>query len=152
MAYPTSSNALILEDIDRQMVALKAYATAVYNDCNNAAVPVPSTRILDAFVNLRQYRASLVAAAASPGIAAYAQTAKQDATLDVVAAFNAVVAAIDAVTNWLRDNFPKAGTGELLAKRWDNAAAPTTIVDATFTQAQTAAFRTQLAALAATIN
>ena len=45
MAYPTSSNALILEDIDRQMVAVKLYAQQVRAEC--AAGNVPSSRILD---------------------------------------------------------------------------------------------------------
>ena len=60
---------------------------------------------------------------------------------------NAVIAAIDGVTAWIVANFPKDGSGFLLAQTW-GANAP---ADRVFTPAQLAAFRTQLDSLIATI-
>lgn len=136
----------VLEDVDRLAAAAKLYAQQVRGECVTGNVP--SSRILDMYINLKQYRSQFAAAATTPGIGPYAQTAKNNATLDVVAEFNNMVAKIDAVTAWLETNFPKDGSGFLLAKLFSAG----TIIDRLFTAAQLANFVTQLDGLIAAIS
>jgi len=146
MAYPTGMLSLVLGSIDQRVVGLKLFTQQLQAEC--AAGNVPSSRILDAYINFVQERAELVTAAAAPGMAAYARAQKNKEALDVVAEFQAMIAAIDNVTSWLTTNFPRDASGYLLAKQFSG----NTIVDRTFTPAVTATFRTQLAALIATIS
>lgn len=145
MAYPTGMLSIVLEDIDRRAAALKLYAQQVRAEC--AVGNVPSSRILDVYVNFKQERAALASAAATPGLTQFARDQKQNQTLDVVAEFNAMIAAIDGVTGWLETNFPKDAGGFLLAKSFSAG----TIVDRLFPASQTAGFRTQLDTLIAAI-
>lgn len=145
MAYPTGMLSLVLEDIDRRAVSVKTYATQVRTEA--AAGNIPSSRILDLFINLRQERGLLATAAATPGIAQFARDQKNNQSLDVVAEFNAMLAAIDGTTTWINTNFPKDGGGFLL-ERTLGVNSP---IDRTFTPAQTAGLRTQLDSLIATI-
>jgi hypothetical protein len=146
MAYPTGLLNFTLEDIDRRASALLRFVQQLQAEC--AATNVPSSRILDAYIRLVQERAELVTAAAKPGIREYAVTAKNSPGLDVVVEFNAMIAAIDGITGWITANYPTDAGGYLLAKRFSGG----TIIDRTFTPAETATFRTQLAALISTIN
>lgn len=146
MAYPTGMLSITLEDIDRRMVGVKLYAAQVRAEL--LAGNVSSSRILDLVVNLRQERLALVTAASVQGIGAYAQAQKNNGTLDVVAEFNAVIAAIDSVTSWIGTNFPKDGSGFLLAQTM-TADGP---LDRQFAPAVTSGLASQLANLVATIN
>src|ERR1044072_3207956 len=136
MPYPTGILSLTLEDIDRQIAEIKRNCTDVKNEA--AAGNMPSARILDLYLSLQDKKASLTAAAATPGIAAYAQAQKNNATLDIAAAFSSVLSALDGVLGWIVSNFPKDASGFLLAKTFSG----NTIVDRTFTPTQTAGFRT----------
>ena len=145
MAYPTDSLRAVLEDIDRSMISLKNRAdrdVAVL-----AAAPVRGALILDEFVWLRTARNKLSSAASTPGIVQYAKDQKNDQGLDVVAEFNAVIAAIDAATAWIDGNFPKDGQGYLL----QNTLGVDGPLDRTFTPAATGPLQTHLTALSATI-
>lgn len=145
-AYPTGMLSFVLEDIDRTIAEVKSRSQAVRTESANT--DIPSSRILDLYLFLAQSRVSLSAAGATPGIGAYAQQAKNNPTLDVVAAFNSVISALDAVTAWIQANFPKdVATQALLAKIFSS----NTIIDRTFPPASTAGFRTVLDALIATI-
>ena len=146
MAYPTGLLAFVLEDIDRQIASVKLTCQQVRAEA--AAGNIPSSRILDLFVNLQQSKVSLAAAAGTSGIGAYAQAAKNNPALDVVAEFTAVLNTIDGVLAWITTNFPKDGSGWLLAKSFSG----NTITDRTFAPAATAGFRTQLDSLIATIT
>jgi hypothetical protein len=146
MAYPTGMLSLTLEDIDRRAVSVKGYCQRAKDTL--AAGNSPATTILDLFVRLRQDRAAFAAAANVPGIAAYAQAQKDDAQLDLAAEFVAMLTAIDGVTTWIANNFPKDGNGFLLAQTLE-ANGP---VDRQFTPAQTAGLRTQLDTILATIS
>lgn len=146
MAYPTGMLSFVLEDIDRTIAEVKRDCQAV--KAESLAGTVPSARILGLFINLRQNRAQLATAAATPGIGAYAQAQKNQPALDVVAEFNSVIAAMDGVTAWINTNFPKDGSGFLLAQTL-GANSP---LDRTFTTAALANFRTQLDSLIATIS
>ena len=146
MAYPTGMLAFVLESIDRTAASTKVNCQNVRNEA--AAGNIPSSRILNLFIELRQNRVQLAAAAGTSGIGAYAQAAKNLPGLDVVAEFTAMLAAFDAVTAWINANFPKDGSGFLLAQTL-GADSP---VDRMFSPAQTAGFRTALDSLIATIT
>lgn len=146
MAYPTGMLSFVLEHIDRRIADVKRNATNVRNEANSG--DIPSSRILTLLVNLRQDRTSLVAAAATPGIGAYAQQIKNNPTLDVVAEFNSVIASLDQVVAWIVANFPQDGQGFLLAQ----TLGPAGPVDRMFTPAQTSGLRTQLDSLIITIE
>ena len=147
MAYPTGTLAKALEDIDRDLIQLRAFAVRRRDEM--AAGNVAATTVLgDLFVRLRQHEHALDAAADTPGIGPYAQEQKSDGTLDVVAEFNAVMAAISGVTGWIAANFPKDVNGFLLAQ----TLSPEGPVDRTFSPTDTAGLRTQLDALIATIE
>lgn len=101
-----------------------------------------STLLADAKVALQTY-------AAVPGIGAYAQEQVSDPALNVATEFTTMVSAIDGCTAWIVANFPKDGSGFLLAA---TLAATGRQVDRLFAAAATATFRTQLDALIATID
>ena len=150
MPFPASNGALsdVLEETCRFAVAMKQHAERA--SAKAAAGNVTSTDIIDLDIRLRQWRATLAEAGATPGIGAYAQEQLGDGTLDVAAEFNAMLGAIDNVTGWIRANFP-VGSGQaagyLLARTWG----PDGPVDRLFSPTQTAGLRTQLDALAATV-
>lgn len=146
MAYPTGMLSLTLEDIDRRLLRIKAQLQNLRTSA--AAGNTAATIVMDLYRTLRVERAMLVTAAGMSGLAAYAQAQKNNPQLDVAAEFTAVIAAMDNVTTWLTTNFPKDGSGYLLAQTWG----PDGPVDRQFTPAETATFRTQLDGLIATIN
>lgn len=84
--------------------------------------------ILDNFI---EQRSRLVEVATTPGLSAYAQEQENDPTYDVVAEYNTMKAALDAVIATL--------TADLPAER-------------VFTPAQTATLKTQLEALDASMS
>lgn len=145
MAYPTNSLAITLENIDREIAGIKSAATRYRTTLETDTA---ATVVIDIAIRARQHIASLNQAAALPGIADYARDVKNDQLLDVVAEFNVVRSAIQAVQDWITANFPTDGDGYLLRETW-GAAGP---VDRVFTTAQTAALRVLLSAVEASIN
>ena len=145
MTYPTGLLALTLEDIDRRAVDLKLFCQSLSSELGT--IGASSTRILAAFIYLRETRKQLAALSAAPGLAAYAQAQKNDASLDVVAAFNGMLSALDNATNWIAANFPKDGSGFLLARTL-GADGP---VDRVFPVAQLGTFKAQIDAVVASI-
>lgn len=147
MAYPTGTLSRVLEDIDRDMIALKAFCQR-HKD-RMAAGNVPATAILDdLYIHLKRSHAALTTAASVPGLADFARAQKNDEELDVVAEFQAVLTTVAAVASWITTNFPKDGNGYLLARTLGDDGP----VDRQFTPAQTATLRTALDALIATIE
>ena len=147
MPFPASNGVLsdVLEQVSRFALAMKRQVEATR--ARMAAGSVGSSEIIDLDIRLRGWRAEIVKAASTPGIAAYAQAQLGNAQLDVVAEFNGMVAAIDSVTAWIRANFPRDANGFLLERTWGDSGP----VDRQFTSAQTAQLRTQLDALIATV-
>lgn len=147
MAFPASNGALsdVLERACRTAIQMKALAERT--SARLASEDASATEVIELFKQLRSYRSALSDAAAAPGIVAYAQDQLGDGALDVATEFNAMLAAVDAVTGWVQANFPRDGSGYLLAQTWgvDRPA------DRMFSPAQTAGLRTQLDALAATV-
>lgn len=54
-----------------------------------------------------------------PGMAQYARDQEDDQTYDVVAEYNAMIAAINAAGIWIRDNFPKDVDDYLLERKFN---------------------------------
>lgn len=114
---------------------------------SSAAGPISATAVIQFSESLANLRVSLVAVAATPGLATYVQ--EQFPGLDLVASYNAMVAQIDATIAWMQAQFPKAASGELLERKWT---AEGRTVSNTFDTATLAPFRAQLDLLIATIN
>ncbi len=79
---------------------------------------------------------------AVPGITQYAKDQFGDQALDIVVEFNAVVAAIQAVIDWVGVYFPANG-GYVQAQSYSGGR----LTDRPFTTAQMAAFRTEIQTL-----
>lgn len=146
MAWPTGMLSITLEQIDRRALEIKRYCTDVRNRA--AAGNIPSTTFIDLFITLRKDRVIIAAAAAVPGIIAYAQAQKSNGTLDAVVEFNAMLTAIDNVTAAINNACPKDGSNFLLLRTL-GADGP---IDRQFTPGQTAALRGVLDTLIAAIN
>lgn len=110
---------------------------------------VGSSAILGFITYLADQKLRLLQLAAVPGLAAYAQQQVNDPTLDVAAAFNAMVAQLDALRDWVITNFPKDVGNFLLAQQFQ---ADGRTVDRQFSTAALSGFRAQLDALLATID
>lgn len=145
MAYPTGMLSFVLEDIDRTIASIKLTCQQVRAE--SLAGAVPSSRILDLFINLQGAKLQLNAAAAVPGLAQFARDQKNNPSLDVVAEFTNVVNTLTSVVDWINTNFPKDAGGFLLAKSFSG----TLIVDRTFSTATLVNLRATLDSLIATI-
>ena len=102
---------------------------------------------LNLFPQLVQYRDRLNIIKTVPNIAAYAQEQEDAVGYDVVAEFNAMVAAIQSVIDWIIANFPSDGTYILKDELSTNG-----IAVRQFTPAQTAGLRTEIATIIASID
>ena len=155
MAFPSSTGTIQSDLSDAWTSArqasgqIKTRATSVRAAC--AAGNVGSSLILDFITFLFSNRTTLAASAATPGIAAYAQTAINNPALVVATEFNNMMAAIDACIAWVLANFPKDVNGFLLAVTFQGDSSGR-VVDRQFTPTDTAGFRTVLDTLIASIN
>jgi len=153
--FPSSTGSRQL-DLSIAWSSARAIAAQVKNQASSlrtssAAGNVASGLILSVTNGLADAKAALNRSAACVGIAAYAQAQIADGTVDVAATFTAMLSAIDGVTSWVVTNFPKDGTGTLLATKF-NADNSGHTQDQQFTSAQTAGLRTALDALIAAID
>jgi hypothetical protein len=137
MPYPTDSLAKILSDVDTLAIQLKAFCTAQI--ARTAVGSVESSLVLGIWLRLRAARAQFVAAQNTAGIGAYAQTVK-GGTVDVVAEFAAMIAAIDDAAGWITTNFPSDASGYLLARQFGTDA----LTDRQFAPVATAGLRSSL--------
>lgn len=147
MAYPTGLLSRVLEDVDRMLISLKAYCTSRRDQM--AAGNVQAGMISDdIYVRLQSDKAALQAAAATPGIGQYAKEQKDDAGLDVVTEFQALITAITGTIDWITANFPQDGSGYLRERQFGGSGP----VDRQFTPADTTALRTNLDNIINAIN
>lgn len=146
MAYPTGTLALVLDGADRTLVDLKTRLGSL--NTKMAAGDVGAAYVLGIYTRLAGVQASLNTAKATPGIAAYAQTQKDDGTLDVVAEFNSVLAAIAGAITWIETSFPTSTEDWLQSQKMESGS----ITERQFTPAQTSGLRAALAAIIATID
>lgn len=152
MAFPSSSGTTqqsLSEAWSRARntaATVKAQSQALHA---KSSVSLSSTDILSYSATMASAKDILQSAAATEGIAAYAQEQIDDVTIDIVAEFTAMMAQITATIDWVVANFPKDGSGFLLAKTLMSNGRTQ---DRQFNPAQTATLRTALDALIATID
>lgn len=153
MAFPSSTGSLPITlesgwEQARQIAAtVKTQAQTLLAGSQGAGVP--GNTILSYCAYLDFANTTLTQIAAVPGMAAYAQ-AQIGTSLDVSSAFNTMLSAIVNTVNWLRTNFPKDGSGNLLYTQFASSGGQQ--VYTTFTSAQLSAFVPVLQALLATID
>lgn len=151
MTFPSATGTQA-ETLESAWAGARATASKVKQMCQGIRVaslagPVAAQQLLDFMAQLATQQERLTACAGVPGIGAYAQ--QQFPALNLPAEFSAMQSAITNVRTWMVDNFPKDGSGFLLARQFDAAGRTT---DRTFSTAALAGFRTQLDALIATID
>jgi hypothetical protein len=148
MAFPSQTDAATAWQVIRSTAAAIKARTAALNSLSLAG-SVGSSALLEYLDWLLDRRADLATYATTPGLAAYAQAQVNNPSLDITAEFNSMVSAIDNLRTWMTTNFPKDGSGFLLAHTFDAGGRK---VDRLFTTVQLATFRTNLQALLATIS
>jgi protein involved in sex pheromone biosynthesis len=135
------------ESVRGLAASVKSRATSLRSQA--AAGSIPSVSILNFAGFMANVKDAFNRAASINGMAAYAQEQIGDNTVDIVAEFTAMTAQVSAVIQWVIDNFPKDGSGFLLATTLD---ANGREQQRLFTTAQTATFRTALNGLIAAID
>lgn len=155
MAWPASKTTLrgYFDAINRAAAQTKAQVHDVRS--RSALGPVNRRMLIDLQKRVDQFIDVLDAAIALPqadrdALIAFTQEQFGDATLDVVAEFNAMHSAAVTLRDWIHTNFPRdAGTGAVLV---ETVSQEGETVALQFTSAQLANFRTQADAFTATIS
>lgn len=158
MAYPASTKTLQqwVADVDRQATVLRSQAEA--QSARSAAGTLTMDDVRRFFDLLVQSAVLFNSAAAVPGIGAYLNDEKQGGVANPVGEFNAMRAQVVGTLDWLRANVPGgAFTGADGAQTYKLAFTfPASNTDPAvplrYTAAQTAGYRTALAALVATVG
>lgn len=147
MAFPATTLRLAptLDQIAAIMRGVRSFALE-----RQAAMSanVKANSVIDIWERMKISKSQLGTLAATPGLSAYAQGQYDDNTLDIVAEYQAVIAAIDAVTANIESTFPKDGSGYLLAAQFNGGA----LVYREFTPAQLTTLAGLLGTLAGMIN
>jgi hypothetical protein len=151
MAFPSASGTQA-ETLESAWAGARATASKVKQIAQqiraaSVAGPVAAQQLLDFLAQLATQQERLAACAAVTGIGSYAQ--QQFPSLNLSAEFSSMQTAITNVRTWMVNNFPKDGSGYLLARQFDGTGRTT---DRTFSTAALADFRTQLDGLIATID
>ena len=148
MAFPASSQALSNVYAQIKGRALDVRLQSISLRAASLAGPVSAERIVGYSASLNRSRQELATLAGTPGLAAYAQEQEANPSLDIVAEYNAMLAQINATTQWISSNFPEDASGYKLAFQIDSQGA---LVFRQFDTASLASFRTVLDALIGTI-
>lgn len=116
-----------------------------------AGASTSAAYVLDSATYFADAKADLLKGSQVAGIAAYAQAQINDATVDIAAVFNAMMAQIDNTVATIISNFPKDAQGRLTYETFtaDNSGRQ---ASSTFTSTQMAPVKTALDALVATIS
>jgi hypothetical protein len=153
MAFP-SAGGTKADSLADAWERVRAVAASVKQSATNlnalsAAGPISGVSIIRFCGDLAGARDTFTRLAAVQGLAAYAQEQVANPALNIANEFTAMQTAIDNTRAWIVANFPKDGSGYLLSVTLD---ANGRTVERTFDTATLAGFRTQLAALIATID
>ena len=109
-----ASNAIPAERYQRaKNLAWQLRQQAISRSANFAS-GANAAEILAAADNLKAFREGLLQAAATPGIAVYAQAQEDDPTYDVAAEFSAMISAVESAITNIVTSIPKDGDGYLL--------------------------------------
>jgi hypothetical protein len=149
MAFPATGDLAYTWTFVRA-VAAQVKSRTVDLRTRSAAGPVSRLSVINLTSYLADARATLVNAAATPGIGPYAQAQTNDPQLNIAAEFTAMIAAIDETITWIVANFPQDANGFLALYQWNGLTGRMT--EASFSSAQLAQLRTRLDALSATIS
>lgn len=144
MAYPTDSAALALSEIDSTLTSIRSRANSA--NAKLAAGNMSSEYVLNIHTDLQRTWQRLETLKSTPGIVAYAKDVKGNDTLDVVAEFSAVQAALVDARDWIETNWPKSDGWLQHVQFVSNE-----ISNQTFSPAATEGLRAKLTALIATI-
>ena len=121
MAFPSTKTkeglSLVFGRVQRDAASLRGGASALRNRIT--ADTVNATHVLALAASIGNLIAAFNAAATTPGLEAYAREQINDPTLNIAAEFNTMVSAAQACLNWIIANFPKDGSGYLLAATMD---------------------------------
>lgn len=150
MSYPASQLAAAeaFSIINRTAITAKAQAQAF--SVRSAAGPVSRIEVLELQRTIAGAAARLLQLSTTPGLAQYARDQFANQALDVVAEFTAMRAAMVGLRDWIFANFPRdPATQAVLTHTYDVDGVATQL---TFTSAQLAELRTQVATFAATIS
>lgn len=150
MSYPASNQTLAdaLAGINRTALSAKAQAQAL--STASAAGPVSRISVLELQRVIASAIAKLDTLSGTPGLAQYARDQFANQSLDVVAEFTTMRAAMVSLRNWINTNFPRdPGTQAVLTHTYDVDGVPTLL---TFSTVQLDALRTQIATFAATVG
>ena len=145
MAYPTDSLAQVLRGVDSTAISLKLWCQG--RIATMAAGNTTTSAIFEDYRRLKIADDAFSAAALVPGLANYAQSDKNDLTLDVAAEFTGMRNAIATARAWVEANFPANG-GYLLTSQFSGGQ----VVDREFSPADTATYRTSLQSVVGAIN
>jgi len=149
MAFPSTQDPLARALLNVQDTArtLKTYCQSFLSTLS--AGSISSQSVVDLFSTLASAVTKFNAAAAVPGIAAYAQAQFSNSSLDIVAEFNSMVAACNNCGSWIMSNFPHdSATGYIEREKLTSAG----VTVLAFTSAQLAGLVTLLNTLVGTIN
>lgn len=150
MAWPATQNTLqtTLAQVSSQALTVANTVTALRDQ--SAAGVVSRARVVSVIRTIRTAVAIWNAAAAVPGIAAYAREQFSDTGLDVAAAFSAMVTQAEELANWIESAFPKdPGSGAWLIY---TVGADGNLTELTFTTAEMAGFRSRADLFLGTIS
>lgn len=149
MAFPANTLRLAptLDQVAANMRGIKSFA----QDRRAAMLAgnVGANSIIDIWERLKLAKSQLATLVATPGLPAYAQAQYDNESLNLATEYNAVVAAIDAVTANIESTFPKDAGNYLLAAQFNGGGV---LTYRQFTPAQMATLAGLLNTLAGTIN
>lgn len=150
MSFPASQDTLAGALSDASSVANRLKFLAQQLRDASAAGATGRAAYLNLQARLSEGITRWATLAAVPGLAAYAQAQYGNASLDIAAEFTAMRNAAITLRDWIHTNFPKdAGSGAALVYTYTQQGVPSEL---TFSIGQTAGFRTQADAFAATVG
>jgi hypothetical protein len=155
MAFPSTTGSR-QENLSQAWLVARDTASGIKNRSQNlydrcAAGDTSALTILDYATYLADMKLRLDQVTSVGGIVAYAQAQIDDATFDIAAEYTAMATQIGVTLSWIDDNFPKDGSGYLLAVKFKTGD-PGRTEPRLLSSAQTAGLQTALQALLATID
>lgn len=146
MAFPGTS----VQSLAEAWSHARQTATAIKNraDLMVNSASVTRMQVLIYLNSLADALAALAIDAAMPGLAAYAQEQQANPALNIATEYAAMRTQIIATQDWIVANFPKDASSIAAVYSFD---ANKRYADVNLTAGQLTAFKTQLAALSATI-
>lgn len=150
MAFPSNDGTVSLEPVWAALMGQTSRAKRKAQSLHAASLsPCTAALILNSVRDIVAARDAMQALVTTPGLEAYGREQINNPALDLVTEYNAMIAAINAVRDWVFANIPKeAGTGYLLIQTINSELATT---DREFSGVSLGGLRTVLDVLIAAI-